>query len=613
VSISGTSISDYALLGDLHTAALVHRNGSLDWLCLPRFDSPSTFGALLDPTAGSWSLCPDDPRAEPSRCYEEDTLVLTTTWTGPSGSARVIDLMPPRGDACDVVRIVEGLSGEMGFTSILTPRFDYGTIEPWLSSAPVGHDEGVRSQSRARLWAVGGPDALWLDPPAAGATRAEPGRAVTTLTVKPGQRLGFVLTYSPSYAPAPPRIDPEAALADTCAFWRTWIGPCQDAGPWHEPVRRSLITLKALTFAPSGGIVAAPTTSLPEDLGGVRNWDYRYCWLRDAAFTLQALLGSGYVEEAKAWREWLVRAVAGDPAKLQIMYGIDGRRRLTEVELGWLSGFADSRPVRLGNGAARQHQLDVWGEVLDALHQARHAGLQSADSAWQVQLGLMDYLEGNWDHPDASLWEVRGPQRHFVHSKVLAWVGVDRMVRTLEAQPSLPGALSRWQVLRENIHASVCQNGFDADRNTFTQAYDVTSVDAALLLIPRVGFLPWMDPRVVGTVQAVEHELRDGPFVQRYRTHGAVDGLPGTEGAFLACSFWLVDALAGTGRTDESREMFIQLLALRNDLGLLAEEWDIARGCQVGNFPQAFSHVGLINSARVLTEGVQATTTHSPA
>ncbi|MDQ0381232.1 glycoside hydrolase family 15 protein [Amycolatopsis thermophila] len=579
-------IEDYALLGDLHTAALVSRAGAVDWLCLPRFDSAAGFAALLhDEHAGTWRLAPASGGPATRRSYRGDTLVLSSEWDTAEGTVRVVDFMPPRRDGPDLVRIVEGVSGRVPMRMTLRPRFDYGDIVPWLRT------------EQGRHVAVAGPDALWLSAPvpvehSGGAFHARFG-------VAPGERAEFVLTHRPSHLPRPQPPEPARALAETEAFWTDWISRCRYRGPWEGAVRRSLITLKALTYAPTGGIVAAATTSLPEELGGSRNWDYRYCWLRDATFTLQALLGTGYTGEARAWREWLVRAVAGDPADLQIMYGLDGARRLPESELPWLDGYAGSRPVRVGNAAVGQFQLDVWGEVLDGLHLVREAGVPVELDAWDLQRALLDYLEGHWDEPDNSLWEVRGPRRQFTHSKVMAWAGVDRAVHTVEDH-HLDGPVEHWRALRERIHADVCAHGFDARRGTFTQSYGSSEVDAALLLIPRVGFLPWNDPRVHGTVDAVRAQLcRDG-LLLRYRP-GEVDGLTGDEGAFLACSFWLADALHGTGRVDEARALFERLLALRNDVGLLSEEYDTRRGCQLGNTPQAFSMVGLVNAARHLS------------
>lgn len=582
-------IEDYALIGDLHTAALVGRDGSIDWLCLPRFDSPACFAALLDSAgAGRWRLAPAAEDVCTRRRYRGDSLTLETEWQTPQGTVKVIDFMPPRGEAANVVRVVEGISGRVSMRSELRLRFDYGSIMPW-----VKHIDGS-------LTAIAGPDAVWLRTPVRlygrhGATWAE-------FEVVAGDRMPFVLTYAASHETAPTPIDGLRALRETEQFWSGWISGCTYQGEWQDAVRRSLVTLKGLTYAPTGGIVAAPTTSLPEDLGGSRNWDYRYCWLRDATFTLQALLTSGFIDEARAWREWLLRAVAGDPADLQIMYGLHGARRLPEYELPWLAGYEGSAPVRIGNGAADQYQLDVWGEVLDGLHLARESGLAASTDAWDVQQALMDFLEEHWDEPDNGLWEMRGPRRHFVHSKVMAWAGVDRMVRAVE-RFGHKGPVDRWRGLRDEIAREVCDKGYDAERCTFTQYYGGTELDASLLLLPRVGFLPWDDERVAGTVRAVERELCETGFVLRYRTDAGVDGLPGDEGAFLACSFWLVDALHGVGRQDEARTLFNRLLDLRNDVGLLAEEWDPITNRQVGNFPQAFSHEPLINSAQQLSAG----------
>ncbi len=586
-------IEDYALIGDLHSAALVSRGGGIDWLCLPRFDSPACFAALLGgDQAGTWQLAPSSGGPATRRRYREDSLILETEWDTAEGCVRVIDTMPPRGRAPDVVRIVEGVRGRVRMRMVLRLRFDYGHDIPW-----------VRRQGED-LTAIAGPDAVWLRTPVP--LHGEDLTTVAEFEVDAGQRVPFVLTYGASWQDRPDPVDPEKALDDTETFWRGWMSGCDYDGPWKDEVHRSLVVLKALTYAPTGGIVAAATTSLPEQLGGPRNWDYRYCWLRDATFTLQALLGTGFVAEAKAWREWLVRAVAGDPAELQIMYGLDGKRRLPEEEVPWLAGYEGSKPVRVGNAAAQQFQLDVWGEVLDGLHLARESGMEPNDTAWDVQRALLDYLEGHWCDPDKSLWEIRGPARQFVHSKVMAWVGVDRAVRTV-GNHHLDGPLDHWRQLRRQIHDDVCTNGYDAEHNTFTQSYGSDQLDAALLLIPRVGFLPYRDPRVIGTIEAIQNRLcRDG-FVLRYQPQTSDDGLPGGEGVFLACSFWLADALAGVGRTQEATDLFRRLLRLRNDVGLLSEEYDTENDRQVGNTPQAFSMVGLINTARNLS-GSRTTT-----
>ncbi|KAA0919890.1 glycoside hydrolase family 15 protein [Dietzia sp. ANT_WB102] len=589
------------MIGDLHSAALVHRDGSIDWLCLPRFDSPAFFAALLgDESAGRWRIAPEGRDVTTTRRYREDTLVLESEWHTPEGSVRVTDFMPPRGDAADVVRIVEGLSGRVPMRMDLRLRMDYGHVVPWVRST----DRGIE--------AIAGPDAVWLDTDVR--LRGEDMTTVASFDVDAGQRVHFVLTYRASHLPRPRRVEALRALRDTEKFWRSWLHQCDYRGRWPEAVRRSVITLKALTYAPTGGILAAATTSLPEEIGGSRNWDYRYCWLRDSTFTLQALLGTGYEEEARAWREWLVRAVAGDPSKLQIMYGIDGSRRIPESELDWLPGFRSSTPVRIGNAAADQFQLDVWGEVLDGLHLVRETGIEPVEDAWDVQRALLDFLEGNWDKPDNGLWEMRGPQRHFVHSKVMAWAGVDRAVHTVE-QHGLDGPVDRWRRLRQQIHTDITTNGFDSDRGTFTQFYGSRGLDAALLLMPRVGFLPWADERMRGTVRAVEHELMRDGYLMRYdpTADGDVDGLSGTESAFLACSFWYADALHGLGEEDRAEELFERLLGLRSDVGLLSEEYDVERRCQVGNTPQAFSMVGLINTARQLSGSHIGTAASRPA
>ncbi|WP_225845849.1 glycoside hydrolase family 15 protein [Streptomyces sp. HPF1205] len=589
-------IEDYALIGDMQTAALVCNNGTVDWLCLPRFDSPAIFAGLLGTDEhGFWRLAPayrngTEPPAATRRRYRGDSLVLESEWDTWRGTVRVIDFMPPRDGAPQLVRIVEGVSGRVPMYSALRMRFAYGQVTPWV------HKVGDRTV------AVAGPDSVWLD------TEVDTyGKDLTTyseFTVGPGDRVAFTISWEPSHKPQPSLPEPEVALINTEAFWREWVRQCTYTGPYREAVVRSLITLKALTYAPTGGIVAAPTTSLPEDIGGVRNWDYRFTWLRDAAITLSSLLRTGYRDEARAWREWLLRAVAGDPENLQIMYGIAGERELGENELHWLPGYENSRPVRIGNGAAHQLQLDVYGEVTEALHLGHMTGLARNDYASILQLKLIRYLEKHWTEPDEGIWEVRGPRRHFVHSKVMAWVAVDRTVKLIESG-EVDGPLERLTDLREEIHRDVCEKGFDKERNTFTQSYGSRELDASLLLIPQMGFLPPDDKRVIGTIEAIQRELStpDG-FVLRYPTSSGgenLDGLPGDEGAFLACSFWLADDLAMIGRVEEARRLFEKLLALRNDLGLLAEEWDPRRRRQVGNFPQAFSHVPLIDTALRLT------------
>ncbi|MET1022258.1 MAG: glycoside hydrolase family 15 protein [Arthrobacter sp.] len=581
-------IEDYALVGDLHTAALISTEGSIDWLCLPRFDSPACFNALLDtPRAGRWLLAPEGGGECTGRRYRKGTLVLETEWETPTGAVKVIDFMPPRDAVADIVRIVVGIRGTVRMRGELVLRFDYGHIVPW-----VRHDH-------RGIHAIAGPDAAYLVTEAP--LRGERLQTISDFTVKAGERVPFVLTWTPSHLGRPRPVNPEQVLASTEEFWRQWSAKCTVTGPYRAAVQRSLITLKALTFAPTGGIVAAVTTSLPEELGGERNWDYRFCWLRDATLTLQALLAAGYTHEAASWRDWLLRAVAGDPKDLQIMYGIHGERRLPEVELPWLRGYEDSAPVRIGNGAAGQLQLDVWGEVLDCLSLTRNSLLKSTDESWDVQLALMDHLETAWNEPDNGLWEMRGPRRHFTHSKVMAWVAADRMVKGVR-DFGLAGPADRWEELRDTIHADVMAKGFDPVRNTFVQSYGRPELDASLLLIPRVGFLPPDDPRVIGTIDAVQKELTHDGFLRRYKPAESDDGLRGGEGVFLACSFWLVEALLGAGRRHEARELFERLLALRNDVGLLSEEWSIEDGRQLGNTPQAFSHFALVMSALELHE-----------
>jgi len=586
-------IEDYAIIGDLNTAALVGRSGSIDWMCLPRFDSPACFAALLhNPDAGRWLLAPagtPDGGNCTRRQYREDTLILETEWEVDGGSVRVIDFMPVRDDAVDLVRIVEGLSGEVTMKMELVLRFDYGRVVPWVRHSEHG------------ISAVAGPDSAYLTTPVTLEGRDK--RTYSEFTVKAGDRVPFVLRWAPSHEGEPRRIDPFRAVSGTEKFWLEWIGRSEMSGKYKEPVERSLITLKALTYAPTGGIVAAATTSLPEQLGGPRNWDYRYCWLRDATLTLQSLLAAGYTEEAGAWRDWLLRAIAGDPSELQIVYGLDGARRLPEADIPWLSGYEGSQPVRTGNAAAPQLQLDVWGEVLDGLSLTRAASPEgTVDTSWDIQVALMEYLEGAWNQPDNGLWEMRGPRRHFTHSKVMAWVAADRMVKAVRTS-GLPGPADRWAALRSEIHADVMTKGFDEKLNTFVQSYGSTELDASLLLIPRVGFLPHRHPRVAGTVDAIQKGLSDDGLVLRYRTQSGHDGLPGDEGVFLACSFWLVDALLGIGRTGEATELFERLLSLRNDVGLLSEEWDPRTQRHLGNTPQAFSHFPLIHSALQLHQG----------
>lgn len=581
-------IEDYALLGDTQTAALVASDGSIDWLCFPRFDSGAIFAALLGTEQhGRWLIAPRTAVTATRRRYEGENLILETEFDTNDGTVRVIDFMPPRGEAPDVVRIVEGVAGTVPMLMQLRIRFDYGRVVPW-----------VRQEGGA-LAAVAGPDSCWLRTPVQ--TRGEDMQTIAEFVVEPGDRVPFVLTWRESHLTPPRAIDAETALHETRDYWSGWLGHCSYDDQWRDAVVRSLITLKALTYAPSGGIVAAPTTSLPEKLGGVRNWDYRYCWLRDATITLQALMFAGFKEEALAWRRWLLRAIAGDPAEVQIMYGVAGERRLPEYIADWLPGY-DGNPVRIGNDAVCQFQLDVYGEVMDALYQARAAGLSGGVSTWALQKALMRIVATRWQEPDEGIWELRGPRQHFTHSKLMAWVAADRAVRSVE-QFGLDGPVDEWRTLRDDISDDLLRCGYDAERHTFTQFYGSAELDAAVLMIPLVGFLPIDDERVTGTVAAIEKELLVDGFVQRHTQHAAADtnALPPGEGAFLACTFWLADNYSLMGRTDDAKVLFERLLAVRNDLGLLAEEYDPAARRQVGNFPQAFSHVPLINTARNLS------------
>lgn len=581
-------IEDYALVGDTQTVALVGKDGSVDWLCLPRFASDACFAALLgDERNGRWRLAPKGEIRSVTRRYRPGALVLETEMSTAEGAIRIVDFMPIRGRDPDLVRIVEGVRGNVSVELELAIRFGYGRTIPWIRETDGG------------LVAIGGPEALYLRAPVE--CRRDESTIRAEITVGEGDRVPFVLTWHPSHLPPPEAIDPIAAVDDTDAWWREWSGACRYQGEWRDEVAQSLVVLKALTYAPTGGIVAAATTSLPEQLGGVRNWDYRFCWLRDATFTLYALAVGGYRDEAAEWRDWLLRAVAGDPAQLQTMYGAAGERRLAELELDWLSGYEGARPVRIGNAAVEQFQLDVYGEVMDALHLARRAGIEGKQASWDLQRWLVDFVDRNWREPDEGIWEVRGPRRHFTHSKMMAWVAVDRAVKAVERFGLESAQIARWRALRQEIHDEVCAKGYDEARGAFTQSFGSRELDASLLLMPLVGFLPPGDPRVRGTVEAIERELCEDGLVLRYPTRESVDGLPPGEGAFLACTFWLADNLELLGRHDEARELFERLLALRNDVGLLAEEYDPRTGRQLGNFPQAFSHVGLINTARNLS------------
>ena len=581
-------IEDYAVIGNCETMALVGLDGSIDWLGLPRFDSPACLAALLGSTEnGRWLIAPSDADAVSSRRYLGDTLILETTFETASGTVCVIDFLSRRGAVSDVVRMVRGISGSVAMRTELIVRFDYGSVVPWVTQPDNG-----------RLQIISGPDRLLLDTSVP--LHGQDMRTVGEFEVAAGQEVVFVLTWTPSYKAEPEPMSAAKALKEVESFWSDWAAAFKPAGEWSDAVLRSLLTLKALSHWETGGIVAAGTTSLPEQLGGSRNWDYRFCWLRDATFTLLALMEAGFLEEARAWRDWLLRAAAGSPDQLQIMYGIAGERRLDEYEVPWLRGYEGAAPVRIGNAAAGQVQLDVYGEVLDALYLARRAGLATDASGWALECALVAHLETIWDQPDDGIWEVRGGRQHFTHSKVMAWVAFDRAVRSAE-EFGLEAPLDRWRAVRDRIHDEVCDHGFDAGQNSFVQSYGSTALDASLLLIVLVGFLPAADPRVRGTLAAIERNLMRDGFVMRYDTGRGVDGLPPGEGAFLACSFWLVDNYVLQERYEDARALFVRLLALRNDVGLLAEEYDATAKRQVGNFPQAFSHLALINCAHNLT------------
>jgi GH15 family glucan-1,4-alpha-glucosidase len=575
-------IEDYALIGDCQTAALVGRDGSIDWLCLPRFDSAACFAGLLGtPEHGRWRIAPDGEVRRVRRRYREGTLVLETDFETDDGAATLIDFMPPREGPPALIRLVEGRRGRVPFRLELAARFDYGSIVPWVRR--TGH--GISS--------VAGPDTLRLHTGVA--TRGED-TLEANFDVAEGQRVPFALSWFPSHDPEPAGRDAEGALRETERWWRAWSGRCTYQGEWREAVLRSLITLKALTYAPTGGMVAAPTTSLPVRLGGTRNWDYRYCWLRDATFTLLTLLDAGYRDEARAWREWLLRAVAGRPSQMNIMYSVTGKRRLTEQELTWLPGYEGARPARIGNAAHAQLQLDVYGEVMDVIHQCLKAGMGPGPDGWRLERAVLEFLESNWDQPDEGLWELRIQRRHFTHSKMMAWVAFDRAVKAVE-RFGLDGPADRWRSLRDEIHAQVCREGFDPELGAFVQSFGSKRLDAALLMMPLVGFLPAVDPRVRGTVEAIERDLTIDGWVIRYAPMPEAHPLSPGESAFLLCNFWLVDNLHLLGRHADARRLFERLLNLRNDLGLLSEGYDPEAGRLVGNFPQAFSHVGLIDSA----------------
>ncbi len=586
-----TKIEDYSFLSDTQTGALVSRDGCIDWLCFPRFDSAACFASLLgEAKNGHWRFYPNEEITHTQRRYRGDALILETEIETASGAVRLIDFMPPRGENPDFIRIIEGLRGSVEMQMQLIIRYDYGQIIPWVR------------QQHGGLEAIAGPDGLILRTPIE--THGKDLTTVAEFSVKEGDRIPFVLTWFASHSEPPKPVNAEHALRDTETYWGKWSKRCEQRGPWREAILRSLIVLKGLTYAPTGGIVAAPTTSLPEEIGGVRNWDYRYCWLRDATFTLFALSQGGYYDEAKSWREWLLRAIAGSPSQMQILYGVRGERRIEEFEIPWLRGYENSRPVRVGNAASTQFQLDVYGEIIGAIYEGSRAGLKISEEDWRLQVALLNFLETKWMEPDEGIWEVRGPRRHFTHSKVMAWLAFDRGVRMVEEFGfSADGHLDRWKLTREQIHREVCERGYNAKKKAFTQYYGSDAMDASVLLAPLTGFLPPGDERMRSTVEAVERDLLENGFILRYRPEEEnVDGLPGRDGAFLPCSFWFAACLHWIGEKEKARSFFERLLALRNDLGLLAEEYDPVAKRQLGNFPQAFSHIAIITTAYRLSE-----------
>ncbi len=588
---NGSRIEDYGFLSDTQTGALVSREGSVDWLCFPRFDSGACFASLLGKSEnGHWRFFPREKIEKVQRRYRGDTLILETEIETPSGAVRLIDFMPPRGENPDLIRIVEGLRGEVALQMELIIRFDYGHVVPWVRKRHGG------------LEAIAGPDGLILRTPVE--TRGKDLTTVAEFTVKKGDRIPFVLTWFESHQEPPKPVTADHALRDTEQFWKRWSSQCHGKTFWDEAVTRSLVVLKGLTYAPTGGLIAALTTSLPEEIGGVRNWDYRYCWLRDATFTLIAFMNAGYKEEATQWREWLLRAIAGESSQMQIMYGVHGERRLKEFEVPWLAGYENSKPVRIGNAASEQFQIDVFGEVLAAMYRAQVAGIQNDESDWALQEGLMKFLESNWQKADHGIWEVRGDPRNFTHSKMMAWLAFDQVIKLAEAcNCGIEVNLNRWRKVRDQIHGEVCQRGYNSTKKTFTQYYGGETLDASLLIMPLIGFLPAKDPRIIGTIDAIQRELVQDGFVLRYRPEREnVDGLPGGEGVFVPCSFWLANCLHLIGRKKEARELFERLLDLRNDLGLLSEEYNPISKRLLGNFPQAFSHVALVNSALLLSD-----------